>query len=94
MDSSSKYLYEFKTFFSDCNLKVGTSKYGFDRSEVEGGSKFTTNAKVSFMMALDLLSKRDPEFLKSFLGVLSNSVQFEAYFFETPPMTEKKVFFY
>jgi hypothetical protein len=70
-------------------LKVGNSKYDFEQSEVHGGLKFTS--EVSFLMALDLLSRREPTFLKSFLHVLTNSVHYEAYFFETPPMTAKKV---
>jgi hypothetical protein len=68
---------------------AGISNYEFERSKVRGGFKFIS--KLSYMNALDLLSRKDPEFLKSFLHVLTKSVQFEAYFFEAPPMTEKKV---
>ncbi len=71
-------------------------EYIFTTQAVNGGLRFEAkirqgNYQVPFKMALSLLQKKDPEFTKAFFAALKSSVNFEAYFFETPSMTDLKV---
>ncbi len=64
--------------------------YYFTTEIISGGSKFVAwdykeNARVPFMMVLDLLARGDLAFLTAFLKVL-RSETYRGYFFETPPV--------
>jgi hypothetical protein len=67
-------------------------EYKFDVQTVSGGLWFLAkdlfHQEIPFMTALDLLERKDSQFLDSFLEVLKNQVNFKAFYFETPPMTE------
>ena len=67
-------------------------EYKFDVQTVSGGLWFLAkdlfHQEIPFMTALDLLERKDSQFLDSFLGVLKNKDNFKAFYFETPPMTE------
>ena len=71
------------------------NEYDFDVKKIDDGEfRFLAkriNQTIPFMMALDLLERKDSNFLESFLDVLKTAVPFKAYYFETPPMTEIKV---
>ncbi len=71
-------------------------EFVFAPVKISGVVKYEAKQKssgehISFMLAMDLLQRGDPNFVKAFLAILRTSVQYEAYFFETPPMTEMKV---
>jgi hypothetical protein len=64
----------------------------FDKTNIEGGFKFLAkDQRFSFMTALNLLERKDSQFLASFLDVLRNETSFKSYYFETPPMTDSTV---
>jgi hypothetical protein len=66
-------------------------EYVFSSDNFPGGTRVEVrkkkdNTRLSFMAVLDLLAQRDRGFLDGFLHMLK-SLAFEAYFFETPPIT-------